>query len=188
MRKIVSFMHVSLDGFVADAKGNIDWITVGDEMFDYAAQRTNESDTALYGRVTFEMMENYWPTAADKPNATKHDIEHSEWYNRVEKVVLSRLLRNQKLPNTIIISDNVEENIHAIKNQAGKEIIIFGSPSVVHLLTQVDLIDDFWLFINPVLLGSGIPLFSNIKEMKKLKLISCDSFSSGVVCLHYEKN
>src|ERR1044071_785313 len=129
MRKLVLFMHVSLDGFVTDRQGNMNWITVDEEIFDYAGNRTNESDTALYGRVTYQMMEGYWPTAGDQPNASKHDIEHSTWYNKVDKVILSKTMEGQQLPNTIIISDDIEHRIKALKQQAGKEIIIFGSPS-----------------------------------------------------------
>ncbi len=92
MRKIISFMHVSLDGFVAGPNGELDWVKIDQEIFDYVGKRISEGDTALYGRVTYQMMENYWPTAGDKPKATKHDIEHSKWYNKVYKVVLSKTM------------------------------------------------------------------------------------------------
>ncbi|MGZ5218540.1 MAG: dihydrofolate reductase family protein [Chitinophagaceae bacterium] len=186
MRKIVLFMHTSLDGFVAGPSGEMDWIKVDDEMFDYAGQRTNEADTALYGRVTYQMMEGYWPTAADQPNATKHDIEHSGWYNKVAKVILSKTMSGINTPGTKIISGNVINEITRLKQAAGKEVIIFGSPSASHTLMQENLIDDYWLFVNPVLLGQGIPLFKNIKKITSLKLVKTDVFSSGVVCLHYE--
>jgi dihydrofolate reductase len=188
MRTLVSFMHVSLDGFVAGPNGEMDWINVDDEMFDYAGQRTNESDTALYGRVTYQMMEAYWPTAADQPNATKHDKEHGAWYNKVDKVVLSKSMQGQQLPNTIIISEDIAHRVKALKQQAGKEIIIFGSPGASHTLMQHGLIDEFWLFINPILLGKGIPMFKDVKEVTKLSLVKSVPFSSGVVCLHYKKS
>ena len=188
MRKIVLFMHTSLDGYAAGTKGEMNWIHVDEEIFDYAAERTNEADTALYGRVTYEMMESYWPTAGDKPKASKHDKKHSTWYNAVNKVILSKSIQGQKLKNTIIISDNIESQIQNVKQKEGKEIIIFGSPSAAHSLMQFDLIDDYWLFVNPVLLGNGIPVFGNIQEITKLKLIASHAFSSGVVCLHYERN
>jgi len=188
MRRLVLFMHVSLDGFVAGLNGEMDWIKVDDQMFEYAGQRTNESDTALYGRVTYQMMEGYWPTAADQPNATKHDIEHSTWYNKVDKVILSKTMEGQQLPNTVIISDNIEHRVKALKQQAGKEIIIFGSPSASHTLMQYGLIDEFWLFVNPILLGQGIPLFKNIQQTTELKLVTTATFDSGVVCLHYQKS
>jgi len=181
-------MHTSLDGFVAGPNGEMDWINVDDEIFDYAGGRTNESDTALYGRVTYEMMEGYWPTAGDQPNASKHDIEHSRWYNSVSKVIISKSFQGKNLQNTTIIGDDLLTKITALKHQGGnKDILIFGSPTAVHSLTDLDLIDDFWLFINPILLGNGISLFSTLKERTKLKLLENKSFRSGVVCLHYER-
>jgi dihydrofolate reductase len=188
MRHLVSFMHVSLDGFVAGLNGEMDWIKVDDEIFDYAGLRTSQSDTALYGRITWQMMEGYWPTAADKPNASKHDIEHSTWYNKVDKIVLSKSMKGQQLPNTIIISDDIEHRVKALKQQGGKEIIMFGSPGATHTLIQYGLVDEFWLFVNPILLGQGIPLFKNVQEITKLKLVESKTFGCGVVCLHYKKN
>lgn len=187
MRKLVLFMHVSLDGFVGGPNGEMDWINADEEMFGFAGDRTNESDTALYGRVTYNMMESYWPTAADQPNATKHDIEHSNWYNSVEKVIVSRTLQGQQLKNTTIISNDLPGQITALKQRPGKDILIFGSPSTSHALMQETLIDDFWLFVNPVILGQGIPLFKDVKGPVKLTLASSKVFASGVVCMHYER-
>jgi dihydrofolate reductase len=187
MRKIVAFFHVSLDGYVAGVNGEMDWIKVDDEIFDYVGDRVNDSDTALYGRVTWQMMEGYWPTAADQPNASKHDIEHAAWYMKAEKIVLSRSMQGQQQPNTVFISDEIEQRIKALKQQDGKEILIFGSPSATHTLLQYDLVDEFWLFLNPILLGKGIPLFKNIHQTTKLTLISSKTFSNGVISLYYKK-
>lgn len=188
MRRLVSFMHVSLDGFVAGPNGEMNWIKVDEEIFDYVAQRINAADTAMYGRVTWEMMEGYWPTAADKPNASKHDIEHSAWYKKVDKVVLSKTMQGQQRPNTIIISDDIEHRVKALKQQAGTEILIFGSPGASHALMHYGLIDEFWVFVNPILVGKGIPLFKNIQQVTELKLVATKTFASGVVFLHYEKS
>ena len=187
MGKIVLFMHTTLDGFVAGPNGEMDWIKVDDEIFDYAGNNTDNADTALYGRVTYQMMEGYWPTAADQPAATAHDIKHSNWYNRVTKVILSGSMKGQSFPNTKIISDNLVAEINKLRQETEKDILIFGSPTAVHSLLAENFIDDFWLFVNPVLLGQGIPLFKNINETTKLKLMQCHAFSSGVVCLHYER-
>lgn len=183
MRKVVLFMHVSLDGFVAGPKGEMDWIKVDDEMFEYAGKMTDQSDTGLYGRVTFEMMEAYWPTAADQPNASKHDIQHSSWYNNVEKVVVSKTMKGQTLPNTRIISENVVEQVQVIKKQPGSTIVIFGSPSTSKVLMKANLIDEYWLFINPVVLGEGVPLFKEAKL--NLNLIETVVFKTGVIGMHY---
>jgi dihydrofolate reductase len=185
MRNIISFMHISLDGYVAGPKGELNWINVDEEIFDHVGIRISKCDTSLYGRNTFLMMENYWPNAAEKPNASKHDIEHSKWYNKVHKVVLSKTLNDSVLTNTEIINDNISERINEIKQQPGSEILLFGSPEATHSLLQLNLIDGFWLFVNPVILGKGIPLFVNINEKIKLRLLTTRKFTSGVVELNY---
>jgi len=196
MRKIISFMHISLDGFVAGLNGEMDWIKVDEEIFDYVGKRISEGDTALYGRVTYQMMENYWPTAGDKPTATRHDIEHSKWYNKVHKVVLSKTMNPDSyrggLTNTTIISDNLSDKINEIKQSGpasggsgSKDILLFGSPTATHSLIQLNLIDGYWLFVNPIILGRGIPLFVNIKDKVKLKLLTTRQFTCGVTELNY---
>lgn len=186
MRNLVLFMHTSLDGYVAGPNGEMDWIKVGEELFEHSLQRTNESDTALYGRVTYQMMEAYWPTAADQPNPNKHDIEHSRWYMNVEKIVVSTTMKDAKLANTRVVRKNAADEIKKLKQGAGKDILMFGSPSVAHSLMAENLIDDYWLFVNPVLLGQGIPLFNDIKSKTALTLVTGQIFPSGVVCLHYK--
>jgi dihydrofolate reductase len=186
MRKIISFMHISLDGFVAGPHGEMNWIKVDEEIFDHVGKRISEGDTALYGRVTYQMMESYWPTAADKPNASKHDIEHSKWYSRVHKLVLSKTMKEASLTNTTIISDNLPDRINEIKQQGDKDILLFGSPTATHSLIQLNLIDGYWLFVNPIILGRGIPLFTNIKDKIKLNLVSTRPFTCGVTELNYK--
>ena len=179
-------MHISLDGFVAGPNGEMDWIKHDEELFNYVGKRISEGDTALYGRKTYQMMESYWPTAEDKPTATKHDIEHSKWYNNVRKVVLSKTLQESGLTNTTIISDSLSDRINEIKQQGDKEILLFGSPTATHSLIQLNLIDSYWLFVNPIILGQGIPLFVDIKDKIKLKLLTTTrQFSCGVTELNY---
>jgi len=186
MRKLIFFMHTSLDGFVAGLKGEMNWIKVDDEIFDFVDTMTKKADTALYGRVTYEMMQNYWPNAGKQPNASKHDKEHSAWYNKISKVVLSKTMSEQGLQNTKVISEQLSENINEIKKQEGKNILIFGSPTASQSLLKEGLIDEFWLFVNPVILGQGIPLFKNLTETTKLNLLETKTFSCGVIALHYE--
>ena len=187
MRNLIFFMHTSLDGFVAGPKGEMNWIKIDEEMFDFVGTMTDNSDTALYGRVTYEMMQSYWPKASELPNASKHDKEHSAWYNKVNKVVLSKTMNENGLENTTVIGDHLVENIQRIKGQEGKNILIFGSPRASQSLLGLGLIDEFWLFINPILLGKGMPLFNGITETTNLKLIESKTFASGVIALHYSK-
>ena len=187
MRNLIFFMHTSLDAFVAGLNGEMDWIKLDDDMFDFVATMTDNADTALYGRVTYQLMESYWPKAGEQPNATKHDIEHSRWYNKVSKVVLSKTINETGLSNTKVISDQLKDNINKIKKQEGKNILIFGSPTASHSLLSLGLIDEFWLFVNPILLGQGKPLFKDINENIKLKLAETKTFACGVIALHYGK-
>ncbi len=189
MRKIVSFVHVSLDGFVASTTPgmhSLSWINISEDLFGYVEQRILQTDTALYGRVTFEMMEAYWPTAADQPDASAHDHTHSRWYKAARKIVLSKTLSEQDHPNTQIITSNLNDEINKIRHSAGSEILVFGSPSATHALMAENLVDEYWLFVNPILLGQGIPLFKNIQDRTALTLLKSKIFASGVVCLHYE--
>lgn len=181
-------MHTTLDGFVAGPNGEMDWINVDEEMFDHAGDQTDAADTAVYGRVTYQMMDNYWPSAGKKPGATKHDIQHSAWYNNVEKIVFSKTMRNANLENTIFFSDDIAGEVLKLKHAAGKNIIMFGSPTVAHTLIANDLVDQYWLFVNPILLGEGIPLFKSNNKHTKIKFVESLNFKSGVVCLHYEKD
>lgn len=179
-------MHLSLDGFVAGPNGELNWAKVDEEIFDHVGKRISQGDTALYGRVTYQLMESYWPTAGNKPNASKHDIEHSKWYSKVHKVVLSKKMKDTGLTNTTIISDNLLDNINEIKQQGDKEILLFGSPTATHSLMKLNLIDGYWLFVNPIILGRGIPLFADIKDKIKLKLLPATrQFTCGVTELNY---
>src|SRR5689334_10876058 len=95
MGKLIISLHVSLDGLVAGPNGEMDWINFDDEMFDYVGTITGTAATAFYGRKTFEMMDAYWPTAGDQEKASRHDKEHSAWYNKVDKIVLSNSMQGQ---------------------------------------------------------------------------------------------
>lgn len=187
MGKLVVFMHVSLDGFVAGPNGEMDWIYTDEELFDYGAKRIFATDCALYGRKTYQMMEGYWPTAGDQPDASKHDIEHAQWYKRAAKVVLSKTLNEASLTNTKVISKNLGDEIAKVKKSTNKEILIFGSPTTAHALMSIGAVDGYWLFVNPVLLGEGVPLFKDIQHKTALALVASHIFPSGVVCLHYDQ-
>lgn len=185
MRNLISFMHISLDGYVAGPNGEMHWININPEIFDHVEKRIGETDTALYGRITFDMMEGYWPTAADKPNASTHDINHSRWYKQAHKLVMSRSMQGMDRSDVTIINEQLADHIGKIKAQDGNEILVFGSPSATHALIQAGLIDGYWLFVNPVILGKGIPLFDGSQGETKLELIGSRSFACGVNELNY---
>lgn len=187
MRKIVFLVHISLDGFVAGPNGEMDWIHLPQELFDWGNTLTDQADIALYGRITYGMMQAYWPNAGTRANASKHDKEHSAWYNKVTKIVVSKTLKADGLDKTIIIRDNLAKEIEKLKHQPGKNIQIYGSVSVIQELMNADLIDEFYLTVNPILLGKGKPLFNHISKRINFRLVESKTFSQGVALLHYAK-
>jgi dihydrofolate reductase len=187
MRNVILLMHVSLDGFVARPNGDLDWIRFDDQLVDDVAALTATADTALFGRVTYQMMEGYWPTAAESPAATKHDIEHAHWVNNAPKIVFSRNLEHVEWANSRIVRDHIPEEIARLKQQPGKHLLMIGSTATAHTFMQFGLIDEYRLNVNPVVLGSGIPLFAGLQHPIDLQLVHAKTYTSGVVGLHYQK-
>ena len=185
MSNVVLFVHVSLDGFVAGPNGEMDWISAPEELFDFVGQRVNDVQTALYGRATYQMMQDYWPTAADQPDASRHDIEHSRWYASVTKVVMSRTMSADNAGGARVIGADLYREIGELRRERDGEIVMFGSPTAAHALMAEDLIDGYWLFVNPVVLGAGIPLFERPAVVSKLRLLDTHTFDCGVVSLNY---
>jgi dihydrofolate reductase len=185
MRNVVWLMHVSLDGFVAGPNGEIDWVIFDDDLIEDVQGLVNTADTALFGRVTYQLMEGYWPTAADSPTATKHDLDHSRWLNPAPKIVFSRTLKNVQWQNTRIVKDHIGEEIARVKKQPGKNLILFASPTLGSTFMNLNLIDEYFFNINPIVLGKGTPLFRDQNEMRRLKLLESKAYTNGVVSLRY---
>ncbi|HXV43696.1 MAG TPA: dihydrofolate reductase family protein [Anaerolineae bacterium] len=186
MRKVVLFMHISLDGFAAGPNGELDWISYDEELEKYAEGVVSTVGAPLYGRVTYQMMESYWPTVLTNPSSTKHEIDHANWVENIPKVVFSKTLEKVEWNNTRLIKDNIAEEVLKLKQQPGKDLVIFGSPGLTHTFMELDLIDEYRLTVNPVILGQGMPVFKDFKDPSDLKLLNAKTFDSGVVALHYE--
>jgi dihydrofolate reductase len=183
MRNIILLAHVSLDGFMAGPGGDMSFITINEEISDHVYPLTATVDTALYGRVTYQMMEGYWPTVLDAEDADAHQREHARWYEGVEKIVASRTLPAG--PRATIVGDDIVGAVRAAKQRGGGDIMIFGSPSLVHVLAAADLIDEWRLLVQPVVLGRGLPLFAHVEKRKQLALRSAQVFGCGVIATHY---
>lgn len=187
MRKLVLFMHVSLDGFAAVENGGLDWISYDSELQQYADGIVATVGSPVYGRVTYELMAGYWPGVLNNPNASEHSKAHARWVDNVTKIVFSKTMKKADWNNTIVINDNIAEEINNLKQQPGKDLVIFGSPRLAHSFMKLDLIDEYQLTVNPVLLGSGIPAYQDIKNKTNLKLVKGTLLKSGVVGLHYAR-
>lgn len=187
MRKLVLFMHISLDGFAADANSGLGWISYDGELQQYADGIVATVGSPVYGRVTYELMAGYWPGVLNNPDEDERSKAHAQWVDKATKIVFSRTMKTADWNNTIVINDNVAEEINKLKEEPGKDLVIFGSPGLAHSFMELDLIDEYQLTLNPVILGSGIPIFDKIKNKTNLKLVKATPLKNGVVGLHYER-
>lgn len=186
MRKLILVIHTSLDGFVAGENGEFDEMTQSPENLDFVCSLTDNADAILAGRISFQMLDSYWPTAHLNPTAASSEIKYSKWYNTAEKIVLSRSFPESKQGTVTILSQDLRDNLINIKSKNGKDILLFGSPSVYKKLSELNLIDEYWIIMYPVLLGKGIPLYHNTQYIKKLKLLNSVQFTKGEIAIHYK--
>ncbi len=182
MRRVLLFMMVTVDGYYAGPNGEIDWHNVDEEFNEFAIAQLNEVDTLLFGRTTYEMMASYWPA----PDAVKNDPVVAGKMNSLQKLVFSRTLTDVHWQNTRLVKDGVAAEIARLKQEPGKDLIIFGSSDLATTFIDHDLLDEARLMINPVALGKGKPLFAGINDRLKLRLIRTLAFHSGNVLLYYE--
>jgi dihydrofolate reductase len=182
MRKIIVSNYVSLDGFIAGPEGEIDWFVWDEEMAKYSRDLLYSIDTLLFGRVTYELMAGYWPTASP-PSEDQVIIDAM---NNLPKIVFSRTLARADWTNTTLVKEVNKEEILKMKQQPGMDMVIFGSGSIVSAFSQLGLIDEYRIIVNPVVLGRGKPLFKDIRERINLKRLKTKTFSSnGNVVLYY---
>lgn len=182
MGKVIVSNIVSLDGYIEGANAELDWPVVEKEFFDYAEAMLEATDVILFGRKTYEMMAAHWPTETVK----KDDPVIAGKMNGLPKVVFSSTLTSVGWENSTLIKANIEEEILRLKAKTQKDIVILGSGSIVSQLTQANLIDEYRLIVNPVILGSGTPEFTGNISRKVLKLTDLKRLKSGVVILYYQ--
>ncbi|WP_341347720.1 dihydrofolate reductase family protein [Paenibacillus sp. FSL H3-0469] len=188
MRKLVLFLHASLDGFVEGPNGPMDisWVAYDADLERHAREILSTADTVIWGRGTYQMMHSYWPAVPSDPTASQHERDHAEWIEKTAKVVFSTTLENVEWNNSRLVKENVEEEIKRLKEQPGQDIVILGSPRFAHTLMQLGLIDEYKITVSPVLIGSGLPLFQGVQEKTNLKLIENKTFDSGAIGLIYQ--
>ena len=181
MRKVFMFNMISLDGFFAGPKGEIDWHNVDKEFNAFAVEQLKEIETLVFGRVTYELMAGYWPT----PTAVKSDPVVAERMNSLAKLVFSKTLNSVEWNNSRLVKGNPAQEISKLKIQQGKALAILGSAVLSASLMETDTIDELRIMVNPVILGSGMPLFRNANSRHPLKLVGSRAFRSGNVLLTY---
>jgi dihydrofolate reductase len=183
MNKVLVFNQVSLDGYFCDAKGDMSWAHKQDaEWDDFVAGNASGGGIVLFGRITYEMMVSYWPT----PDAKKKFPTVARAMNDSMKVVFSRTLRDVSWQNTKLVKGDLPAEVRKMKKEAGKDIVVMGSGTIVSQLAQERLIDEYQIVVNPIVLGKGRTMFEGVKDRFGLKLTKSRPFRNGNVVLWYD--
>jgi dihydrofolate reductase len=183
MSKLIVFNSVSADGYFTDTKGDISWAHQNDpEWRDFTNQNASGDGILLFGRVTYEMMASFWPT----PQASQQLPSVAERMNSAQKVVFSRTLNKVSWNNTRLVKGDLPTEVHKLKDTASPGIVILGSGTIVSQLAQANLIDEYQLAINPIVLGSGRTLFEGMTSPLRLRRTQSRSFRNGNVFVVYE--
>ncbi len=185
MRKVIASVFVTLDGYMVGPNEDMSWVmnNFNDEMAKYAGDLMDSMDTILLGRVTYEIMAKAWPASTEEtaPGADK--------MNTTPKIVFSRTLDKAewgKWNNARVVHDHAAQEIAKLKQQPGKNMVIYGSAKLVQSFTQQGLIDEYQLLVHPLVMGAGKRLFANMEKPLKLQLLRSEAYKNGVVVLYYE--
>ncbi len=182
MRKLIYSMGVSLDGFIAGPDGEIGWSAPGEELHRFHNQQMRELGAHLCGRRLYEEMA-YWETAEENPSLPEHELEFARIWKDTPKIVFSRTLEEVQ-GKARLIRDGVAEEVTRLKEQPGKDLAV-GGAGLASTSMRLGLIDEFRLFVSPVLLGGGTPYFPALDERINLELIETQTFGSRVVYARY---
>jgi dihydrofolate reductase len=183
MRKVVYWVHMSVDGFIAGPNGEFDWPVMGPELSAYSDRLHERAGTFLYGRVVWELMSGYWPTA-DQISDDPHSVSFAKVWRPMPKVVFSTTLTDPGW-NARVATD-VEREVRALKAQEGKDMVLTGGARLAATLAGYDLIDEYQVVVHPVVLGGGKQLFP-VAERFGLRLAGSRVFDGRSVLLSYRR-
>lgn len=186
MRKLKLQVQLSIDGFIAGKNGEMDWVTFDwtDDIKNYVDEITKPVDTILLGKNLAMGFIPHWAAVANDRNHPEQ--EAGIMYSQTPKVVFSKTLTTSEWEHTEIENGDFVQKINALKNQPGNDLIVYGGGTFVSSLIKENLIDELHLFINPAILGKGMPIFQDVEAMQKLKLVSSKQFDCGIIVLVYK--
>ncbi|MEP7136363.1 MAG: dihydrofolate reductase family protein [Chloroflexota bacterium] len=185
MRKLIVFNHVSLDGYFTDANGEMRFAQnpIPDAEWDaFVSSNAGAGGTLVFGRITYDLMASFWPT----PMAAQQMPDVAERMNSLPKVVFSRTMQEASWQNTKLVKSDITGEIKKMKNEAGADMVIFGSGMIVSQLAQAELVDEYQFVVDPVVLGKGRTMFDGLNEKLTLNLKSSRTFGNGNILLCYE--
>ena len=183
MRKVIAAINMTLDGFCDHTA-----MIADEEIHQHYNELLSNADTLIYGRITYQLMESYWPTIVENPTGNKPMDEFAVLIDNISKFVFSRTLKSVDWKNTKLKKEVLKEEVLELKQSrnGGSKNILVGSPSLIVAFTQLALIDEYQLAVQPIILGRGLPLFKNIEDRINLNLLKTKTFCCGAVTLYYE--
>lgn len=183
MGKLIAGMNMTLDGFCDHTAMSAD-----DEIHQHYSDLLNDADTLLYGRITYQLMEDYWPSVVKNPTGNKSTDDFAVSIDNISKIVFSRTLKSVDWRNSTLKNQIRKEEILELKesHKGSSKNILVGSPSLIIAMAQLDLVDEYQFAVHPTIVGSGLPLFKNIRERIDLKLLKTKTFGCGAVAFYYE--
>ena len=185
MRKVIYALNLSLDGFIEDRNGSLDWSYPDEELHKHFNELESNLDLHLYGRGLYENMAAFWPTADGDPSAPDFVIEYARIWKSTPNVVFSTSL-DQVGWNSRLVKGDIAEEVNKLKAEPGKDMNV-GGANLASSFMQLGLIDEYRLYIHPVILGGGKPMFGQLRDKINLQLIETHTFGSGVVLLRYRR-
>lgn len=180
MRKVIAAMNMSLDGFCDHTE-----LIADDEIHEHYNELLREAGTLVYGRITYQLMESYWPTLVKNPSGNKPTDDFAILIDDIQKVVFSHTLTGVQWRNSKLVRGDLEKEIAVLKQQPGKDIFI-GSPGLIASAMDLGLVDEYQFSVQPIVLGSGLTLFKNITHRIDLQLLKTKTFRCGVVTFYYK--
>ncbi|MCC6413381.1 MAG: dihydrofolate reductase family protein [Saprospiraceae bacterium] len=180
MPKLIAAINMTLDGYCDHTA-----ISPDDEIHEHYNEMLRSAGALIYGRITYQLMESYWPTVVENPTGNQSEDDFAVLMDNIPKIVYSRTLKSADWKSATLKHEVVKEEIVELKRQADKDVYV-GSPSMILALAQLGIVDEFQIAVHPVVVGKGLPLFKNIHDRMELKLLKTKTFGGGAVILYYE--
>jgi dihydrofolate reductase len=196
MRRVILSIAISLDGYIARPDGNLDWFLSGDDFEVEMLALLRSVDAMLFGRVAYELLASYWPSAGtlaagDAPGgftSKEREREFARLMNEIPKVVFSKTLEKASWGPVTLVRENIAEEIARMKQQPGKDLVLFAGAGIASTFMNLDLLDEYRLVVHPIVLGQGIPLVKDVRQERNLKLMVAKPLTSGLVILQYARD
>ena len=180
MRKVIFGINNTINGFADHTS-----VIADDELHDFFTNLLNDADVVLMGRKTYQLMENFWPVIYEDPRSTKSMLRFADKYNPIKKIIFSKTLTEVKWENSELANKDISGIVSELKKQKGKNILA-GSISIAAQILKLNLIDEFWFVIHPIIVGKGPRLFDGMDYIRNLQFVDSQKFQSGVIVLHYK--